>query len=688
MREKVIAMIELQPKFVGLFRNVSVLSVVAVIVAIFALATPAAHAQEAEEMPARVGRIADYGGQLYHAPEDRVGEWAPIGLNYPIATGDSLWISGEGRAEIDFGGGQFRLAGDTNVHVSRLDEREFSLFLAQGSVIVRVRALDPGEEARVDTPNSQVLLARPGLYRIDVSADRQETTVVVREGEAIAGVTNGTQQILPGQTATLFGLGDVQADVRNGTGLDGFDAWSATRERRYLGNRSATYVSPNMVGYADLDDHGTWQTYPEYGAVWFPTSVAVDWAPYRFGRWVSLPAWGWTWVDDAPWGYAPFHYGRWAWVGGRWGWCPGGYVRRPVWAPALVAWYGGSGWGTLSVGVGGPVYGWVPLGWREPYIPSWRNCGSRCWTRYNRPYGVHHERPRHPPTQYVNHRVPGAITAVPEAAMASGKPVPPNIVRISGNLVATAPILPGAPQTKPAAVTANVVRPGHGVPPPASTIVSRTKPMPVPTARSPAVGGTSAARVPAAPAPAYAPSGAPGAVTAVPPGRSRSAPVYNPAETPRPSAQAEPVPRPRPTLAPPAGSAVTSAPPARYQRSPSPSMSTPPAGSAPPARYQAGPPAPLSAPQAKPVAPPQRADVGGRPLLPSIQPRPQPQARPQAAPAAPVPSQMQVAPVPRAMPPAPVAQGGPAPMPGRQEPPPARAEKPAAKPGGPRAQAN
>ena len=21
--------------------------------------------------------------------------------------------------------------------------------------------------------------------------------------------------------------------------------------------------------------------------------------------------WGWTWVDDAPWGFAPFHYGRW-----------------------------------------------------------------------------------------------------------------------------------------------------------------------------------------------------------------------------------------------------------------------------------------------------------------------------------------------------------------------------------------
>ena len=31
--------------------------------------------------------------------------------------------------------------------------------------------------------------------------------------------------------------------------------------------------------------------------------------------WVWLRPWGWTWVDDAPWGFAPFHYGRWLWWG-------------------------------------------------------------------------------------------------------------------------------------------------------------------------------------------------------------------------------------------------------------------------------------------------------------------------------------------------------------------------------------
>ncbi len=77
-----------------------------------------------------------------------------IGLNYPVAQGDNLWVDHAGRAEVDYGGGQFRLAGDTNLHVSRLDERQLALFVAQGRVIVRVRVLDPGDSVRIDTPAS------------------------------------------------------------------------------------------------------------------------------------------------------------------------------------------------------------------------------------------------------------------------------------------------------------------------------------------------------------------------------------------------------------------------------------------------------------------------------------------------------------------------------------------------------
>ena len=99
----------------------------------------AVHAQADDALPSRVGRVANVQGALYHSLDAGSGEWSPIGLNYPVAQGDNLWADHGARAEVDYGGGQFRLAGDTNVHVSRLDERQLALFVASGSLIVRVR---------------------------------------------------------------------------------------------------------------------------------------------------------------------------------------------------------------------------------------------------------------------------------------------------------------------------------------------------------------------------------------------------------------------------------------------------------------------------------------------------------------------------------------------------------------------
>jgi hypothetical protein len=71
-----------------------------------------------------------------------------------------------------------------------------------------------------------------------------------------------------------------------------------------------------------------------------------------------------------PWGFAPFHYGRWVYWGTRWVWVPGSYVRRPVYAPALVGWVGGSGW-SVSINAGPPTVGWVPLAPMEPFVPAY-----------------------------------------------------------------------------------------------------------------------------------------------------------------------------------------------------------------------------------------------------------------------------------------------------------------------------
>jgi hypothetical protein len=275
-------------------------------------------------------------------------------------------------------------------------------------------------------PNAQIQLTRPGVYRIDVAPDRQTTAIIVREGEAIVALAGGSQQTLPGQTAVVTGPDPAYADVRNGVSQDDFDAYSASRDRRYERPRATAYVSPQMVGYADLDAYGSWQSTPDYGPVWYPSAVAADWAPYQNGYWTNVGGWGFTWVDAAPWGYAPFHYGRWARVGGRWGWCPGSYVARPRWAPALVGWVGGARWG-LSVNFGSPVYGWVPLGWGEPLHPWWGRCSYNCWATYNRPYAVNvATRPANPPSHFRNAEFPNAVTAVSGATLERRLPVASN----------------------------------------------------------------------------------------------------------------------------------------------------------------------------------------------------------------------------------------------------------------------
>ena len=95
-------------------------------------------------------------------------------------------------------------------------------------------------------------------------------------------------------------------------------------------------------------------------------------APYRDGNWMWQEPWGWTWVDEAAWGFAPSHYGRWVNWHGRWGWVPGPREVHPVWAPALVAWVGGSNFNVRVTSGSVPAVGWYPLSPWDRYEPWYR----------------------------------------------------------------------------------------------------------------------------------------------------------------------------------------------------------------------------------------------------------------------------------------------------------------------------
>lgn len=104
-----------------------------------------------------------------------------------------------------------------------------------------------------------------------------------------------------------------------------------------------------QVFYDQLSPYGQWVSDPEYGYVWIPD--ATGFFPYKTsGYWVNTD-YGWTWVSSYPWGWAPFHYGRWGWSRAYgWFWVPG-----TEWAPAWVVWSSSPdyfGWAPLAPGIG------------------------------------------------------------------------------------------------------------------------------------------------------------------------------------------------------------------------------------------------------------------------------------------------------------------------------------------------
>ena len=390
--------------------------------------------------PARAGRLNYVHGTVSLAPGQAPDAWAVAVLNRPLTTGDRLWTDRDGYAEFHVGSTAVRLAPRTNVDVLTLDDDTLQLRLAQGDVNLRVRDVSD-DDIEISTPNGAVLLEQSGSYRISTDPNGDATSVIVHQGRAHVLAPYGDLALQAGQHVTLSGPDGMPSEIVSAR-RDAFDNWSAELDRREDQIASTRYVSPRMTGYEDLDAYGAWRSMPEYGAVWVPR-VPAGWAPYRHGHWVWVEPWGWSWVDDAPWGFAPFHYGRWVWLNGHWAWAPGPRIVRPVYAPALVAFVGGSNW-SVSIG-SGPSVGWIPLGWREPYFPWYRTSPT-----YVRNVNVTHVQNINvynnvTRINYVNQSVPQAVTVVPREAFVSARPVPRHAMQVQAAEIARAPITRSIP---------------------------------------------------------------------------------------------------------------------------------------------------------------------------------------------------------------------------------------------------
>jgi hypothetical protein len=374
--------------------------------------------------PTRAARLSYVEGAVSVQPVG-IEEWSAASINRPLTSGDQLWSDRASRAEIDLGSAILSVADSSFVALLDLGAGTVRLRVSAGRANVALHDSDPDGSFEIDAPNAAVSLMRPGSYRIDVDS-AGNTTVAMRDGQAQIVSSSGQSVILRGGQGAQFGPNGAVEVAPLGP-ADDFDRWCARREQRWSADRGTTeYVSSDVVGSQDLADNGDWSDEPDYGYVWYPTQVAPDWAPYRYGRWLWITPWGWTWVDNAAWGYAPFHYGRWAYLRQRWAWVPAPPGAHAVYAPALVAWVGGTG--VTAVG-------WLPLAPGEVYLPGHR-VSARYLQEVNRSNtrivdnGYISSVYQNPAVQhrYANRDMPRAVSVVSQSSFASGQPITPRII--------------------------------------------------------------------------------------------------------------------------------------------------------------------------------------------------------------------------------------------------------------------
>ncbi|MBZ5605221.1 MAG: hypothetical protein LAO79_23225 [Acidobacteriia bacterium] len=439
--------------------------------------------------PSRVARLSYSQGPISFEPAGS-NEWATAELNRPFTSGDQIWSGSGARAEFDLGSAALRADHETSFAILDLTDDAAQFRLTSGVINIRVRRLDESETIEIDTPNAAISLLRPGEYRFEVRPADDLTSVVIRGGEAQVNGTTQSFALHAGQSASIYGGESTGYEIASAPGYDPFDEFCATRERRFESLEARRYVSPEVIGYEDLDEFGAWNVDVTWGPVWVPRAVPFGWAPYRFGHWVWIEPWGWTWIDDTPWGFAPFHYGRWAYIGVNWCWVPGPIHVRPVYAPALVVFVGGGrpGFDFFFWAGGGAGVAWFPLGPREVYMPPFHasprfitniNISNTVIANPDRIHGM--DMTRQP---YMNRAVQGAVTAVPRDAFTGAKPISraaidvPARDAIAGRIAGTA--APVAPSRESLHAPGTVSRP----PAPAQqrpAVVRRTPPpAPVP----------------------------------------------------------------------------------------------------------------------------------------------------------------------------------------------------------------
>ncbi len=264
------------------------------------------------------------------------GDWVPAAVNTPLTQGDRVWVPEGGRSELQFRSGFFiRLDEFTSFDLLSLEGTSYE-FSANGGRTYINNLSSGGNQPRITTPVSSVALNDAAKVMIDVE-ENGATEISVLHGYAYAEIGNERIGIPYGRTLRIGE--DLRTESFPLNSPDEWEEWNQDLDQRISeAGESGRYLPEELTTYShDFDSNGSWLYDNSYGYVWTPSvSLSLNWAPYHDGRWVWIGG-HYVWISSERWGWAPYHYGRWIFLRHGWCWVP---PRRGAvyWGPGYVGW--------------------------------------------------------------------------------------------------------------------------------------------------------------------------------------------------------------------------------------------------------------------------------------------------------------------------------------------------------------
>jgi hypothetical protein len=280
----------------------------------FAQDAPSQVDSQTQAQAPSVARISAVDGQVGLKHDDGSSESAAA-INAPMMAGDYLTTGQDGRAEVQLDANTLVRAGaNTQLRFTQLDGQADIAQIAQGQLELRVLQ-DDSDQVQVQTPSADVQPSQPGAYLISVLPDG-DTEITARSGGINVVTPQGTQEVDPGRTMMISGnASNPQYRYEDEVAMSDVEQWGDQRDQALLASQDqAPPGAPgtDVAGMGDLNADGQWVDIPGYGNAWVPNNEAPTWTPYSDGTWAYEPYYGYTWVAAEPWGWVPYHYGRWA----------------------------------------------------------------------------------------------------------------------------------------------------------------------------------------------------------------------------------------------------------------------------------------------------------------------------------------------------------------------------------------